>query len=321
MSLLFGLRGINAGSDTSNYVSAFNDIATNFNSYQELARTFVMNGITAAEPSFMLFAYVMKVLGFSAEFYLVAVVFVSLYLIYLAHVRLVSHPLLCLVLYMVSISAVSLHANVIRQGMAVGFVLLAISFIQVNKNKPAIFAFIIASTFHFSAVAAAFFVIPAMRKMKLKYYWFSFFLLVFLLSSGLLSNLITLGLPRIFAIKLARYFQVGFESLLTFKVLNFFIFVLGLEVAKKYSPRNIESIDNIYRCYFSFFLLQLLFVGNIIASERFGLYRFILEPIIIVIFVSAFREKKFVKIILSILVFIYGCIVYNIPGIKNMLTG
>jgi hypothetical protein len=320
VALFLGLRGTDAGSDTINYVSAYNALANNIMSYQELATTFVRNNITAAEPGFIVFTYVCKLLGIGPEAYLTAVAAFGLCVVYIAYHRLSNFPLLAFLLYALSMSCVALHANVIRQGMAVGFILLALSFIQEKKNKQALLLFLIASTFHFSALVVAIFAIPAMKRMQIKYYWIALLLLVTLLVTGILSKIALFILPGLFAGKIAKYFQIGFASLVTFKFISFFVFATAIAIMQKQDKTLNNYTDNLYRCYFSLFLIQLLFMGNLVASERFGLYRFALEPVIILSFFNMFKEKYFARSILASLGLVYGFVVYNIPTIKDMLT-
>jgi hypothetical protein len=320
VAIFLGLRGGDAGSDTVNYVSAYNALENNIGSYKQLATTFVRNNITAAEPGFIIFTYLSKLIGLSTDLYLVAVSAFGLCMMYFAYHRITTFPLLAFILYSLSMSCVALHANVIRQGMAVGFIILAIYLIQERKNKQAFLLLLIASTFHFSALLIAMFLFPAMKKVQLKYYWFALLALIILLVSGVLSNIVMAVLPSLFAAKISKYFEVGFASLATFKFISFFVFALVIEFVRKQKEVNVTQIDNLYRCYFSLFLIQVLFMGNLVASERFGLYRFALEPLIIVSFFNIFKEKYFARGILITLTFIYGAIVYNISSIKGILT-
>lgn len=319
-SVFYGLRGADAGVDTINYVSAYNSIDASYFSYQELIRTFVVNGITAAEPGFILYAYVSKLLGLSSNTYLILVALWGLLFVYIAYKKLSDSPLLVFSLYVLSISCISLHANVIRQGMAIGFVLLALSLVISRRNALALLCFIFAAFFHFSALLVAVFSIPQMLKFKIKYFWGAFLCLIILLVSGAFSKVLFLVLPSLFAAKLDKYFHVGFGALFTFKFFSFFIFIFTLEIIKKINIEKTIYINEIYKCYFSLFFIQLLFVGDLVASERFGLYRFAFEPIIIVLFFDSLKEKYFAKSILTILAFIYGALVFNIPMIKGILS-
>ena len=319
LSLFLGLRGGDAGVDTVNYISAYNAISDQVSSYQDLSTTFVVNNITAAEPGFVLFTYANKLFGLSSDFYLVSVVFFGLLIVYSAYSRLTNYPLLAFSLYAFSMSCVALHGNVIRQGMAVGFILLAISYIVKGRNKLAISFFLFASLFHFSALLVAIFSIPAMLKLKMRYFWLALISIVVCLLAGIFSKVIFFILPGLFAAKVAKYFQAGFDSLLTFKFISFFIFVAGIEFLRKFNENKIE-LEAIYRCYFSLFLIQLLFIGDLVASERFGLFRFALEPVIITYFFNSLKEKHLSRIALVSLAFLYGIIVYNVPTIKAMLT-
>ena len=319
ISLFLGNRGGGAGVDTINYISAYNSISENVSSYKDLSTTFVVNNITAAEPGFVLFTYLNKLLGFSADTYLVMVVIFGLSFVYLAYSQLTNYPLLAFSLYALSMSCVALHGNVIRQGMAVGLTLLAISYIVKRKSFKSILLFMLASFFHFSALLVAVFCIPAMLRLQIKYFWIALVGIVICLITGIFSKIIYFILPGLFAAKIAKYFQAGFDSLLTFKFISFFIFVGGIEFSRKFVKDKIE-FDSIYRCYFSLFLIQLLFIGDLVASERFGLFRFALEPIIIIYFFNSFKEKYLSRVILAALTFIYGILVYNVPTIKAMLT-
>jgi len=319
MSLFLGHRGENAGADTVNYISAYKAISDSITSYQDLSTTFVVNNITAAEPGFVLFTYGNKLLGLSPDMYLVMVVVFGLSFVYFAYSRLTTYPLLAFSLYAFSMSCVALHGNVIRQGMAVGLTLLAISYIVTKQRVLSVLFFLFASLFHFSALLIAVFSIPAMLQLKMRYYWLALVSIVICLLSGLFSKVIYFILPGLFAAKIAKYFQAGFDSLLTFKFISFFIFIAGIEFVRKYNKDKV-AFESIYRCYFSLFLIQLLFIGDLVASERFGLFRFALEPVIITYFVHSLKDKYMSRLILASFAFLYGVIVYNVPTIKAMLT-
>jgi len=320
-SVFYGLRGADAGVDTINYASAYNSIDVYYFSYQQLIRTFVVNGITAAEPGFILFAYVSKYFGFSVHAYLIFVSVWGLFFVSLAYKKLSENSLMSFSLYLLSMTSIALHANVIRQGMAIGLVLLALSLIISRRNILALVFFILASFFHFSALLIAIFSIPQIFKIKIKYYWAAFLLLIILLVTGFFSKLMFLILPSLFAVKVAKYFHVGVGALFTFKFLSFFIFIFALEFIKYTDiEKKINYINELYKSYFSLFLVQLLFVGDLVASERFGLYRFALEPIIIVLFFNSFKEKYFAKYLLVIMAFIYGILIFNMPTIRSILS-
>ncbi|WDE00542.1 EpsG family protein [Thalassomonas actiniarum] len=320
IAVFFGFRGPEAGADTHNYVGAFKSIPDTIYTYRDLTKAFVLNNITAAEPGFVLFTYLNKLVGFSADFFLVTVALWGLIFTYLAYRRLSDYPLLAFSLYSVSMTCVSLHSNVIRQGMAVGIVLLGISFIQQERKKLAFFLFVFASFFHFSALLVAIFLIPAVFRFKMRYFWGAMLVLIALLLSGFFSSVIFMFLPKLLAIKAAKYFHVGMDSLITFKFLSFFIFVAFLEFIKTFGSYNREIINNLYRCYFSLFLIQLLFIGDLVASERFGLYRFALEPIIIIYAFNSWKEQHLSRLSLALIAILYGLVVFNIPTIQETLT-
>lgn len=320
-SLFIGLRGADAGSDTINYVKAYNAINTSVFSYSELAQVFVENNITAAEPGFLAVSYIVKFLEVGDTGYLVIICFLSLFLLYFGFKKITPFSLLALVLYCCSISLISLQGNVMRQGLAAPLIIIAIGFLVQNKRREFVFFGVIASLFHVSALVVFLSIFMVLLTVKVRYYIYVLFTLMVLLYSGVISKLGSSLLTGLFAAKFTSYFNVGFSSLFTFKLLSFFVFLflcLYLRYINKDSFYKFK-IDYILACYFCLFYLQFVFSGDEVASERFGLYRFTLEPIILSFIPVFFKDKFNLLVLLVFIAFLYGVIVYNLPSVKEML--
>lgn len=169
-SIFIGLRGGEAGSDTISYVNAYKSIDTSGFSYLELKNGFVANNVTAAEPGFILISYMFKFLGLNYSSYLTSLCFISLSLLYLGLKKITPFSLLALFLYCCSISLVSLQGNVIRQGVAIPLIIVAIGFLSQGKRRGFIFFGVIASLFHFSAIFVFFSLFLTWFSLKVRHY-------------------------------------------------------------------------------------------------------------------------------------------------------
>lgn len=321
-SLFIGLRGEHAGSDTLNYVDAYNAIDTSRFVYSELVKSYVINGITAAEPGFLLTSYAFKLTGASYHFYLIFICFISLAILYFGFRRITQFSLFALVLYCFSISLVSLQANVLRQSLAVAFMVLAIGFLTQNKNKKFAFFGILAGFFHISAFVVFPLFFLTFISLRIRYYFLLFIGLLAFVYSGLIVKIATLVLGGLIGNKFASYFSVGFAALLTFKFISFFMILLICLFLRHINRENFYRVNLHYitACYFCCFYLQFLFSGNEVSSERFGLYRFVLEPVIFSLIPTFFKRKELVFMYMTVLAFIYGFIVYNLSTVKYMLN-
>lgn len=319
-SVFVGLRGEFAGSDTVQYVSAYNDLPMGNYNYKELAWTFVKNGITASEPGFVYFTTAMKNLHAPYWLYLASVSFFSCILIFYSFSALSKYSLLCFVLYLFSITFISLHANVIRQCVAIGFYLLATQFYLKNQNLKFLIFSLFAVSFHFSYIALFLLLLPAIM-FQLRYAWYFFFLvlLIMFVSLGVVEHVTMLALPGFLANKLVKYYSSGIQALFTFKLLSSVIFISILLYVIKNNNEQYDMAAKLLILYIASFMLQILFAGDLVASERFGLYKFVLEPIIISYLILVFKEKNVAKLIILSFSLIYGFIVYNLPVVTYML--
>ena len=318
-SIFVGLRGEFAGSDTIQYVSAYKNLPIDNFVYTDLAWAFVKNGITASEPGFVYFTAFMKNSGCPYWLYLSCISFISCVLIFSSFSSFSKYPVLCFSLYLFSITFISLHANVIRQCVAVGFYLLAISFYFKNKPFKFILFSVLAMSFHFSYLALFLLLLPAVFfNIRSGWYFLSLAVLILCVSTGLIGTVTNLVLPGFLAAKLLKYYSFGIGALFTFKLLSSLLFIFILFYVAKHSERN-NSIDKLMIVYISSLMLQILFVGDLVASERFGLYKFVLESVIISHLIFVFKEKNIAKLSILFFSLIYGFVVYNLPSVTYML--
>lgn len=320
-SFFVGFRGIDAGLDTISYGSAYLQLRTEYFDYLEIARTFVSNNITAAEPGFILYTYLIKSIGFGLDGYLTIIAFTGLVILFTGFKKLTSFWALSVVLYVVSISFVVLQANVIRQGIAVGLIILAIGYLLEEKKFKFLVIGASASLFHISAapVMAILFFTLFLKKHWL--YFLGAIVGVGGVMSGALVSFFGLFLSGVFLAKINTYFSVGFASILTFKLLSFFIFYGILMVLHSYikEPETKQHIYKLGLVYICLFIPQLLFSGDYVASERFGLYRFALEPVILSLIPIVLKPNYLASVGVVLLAGLYGLIVYNLPTVQQIL--
>jgi hypothetical protein len=321
-SFFIGLRGASAGSDTVKYIDAYNAIDVSSFDYQSLVTAYVANGITAAEPGFLFVSYVFKLVGLGELGYLVSIAFLSLFIIYKALQRFETNTTLVLVLFACSITLVSLQGNVIRQALASAFFLYGLSFLYQNRKSKFVFWGLVGGLFHLSAVAVTIVCFAVAFSYRQRYYWLGFIVVAVVTVTGLIGKVASLAFGGLIAMKLTKYFVVGIAGLMTFKLLSFFI-IYGVFFGLRFVDieRYRQTKINFYLAvYFCLFYLQFLFSGDLVSSERFGLYRFLWEPLMFSLLPGFFKQSKLVVSLIVFVCLIYGILVYNLPTVQYMLT-
>ncbi|WP_404401817.1 EpsG family protein [Idiomarina seosinensis] len=322
-SVYVALRGAYAGSDTINYVNAFIQLQTVTFDYLSITTTFISNGVTAAEPGFILLAYAVKWLQLPYEFFLGITAFVSLVALYIGYRKLSPDAFLATILYLFSITAVSLQANVIRQAIAVGMFIVAVAYLTERKHFKFLFFSVSAGLFHISAFALVPLLVISIFIRRHIIFWLGVVFALGLALTGLFGSFLSLFIGGVFLTKIQTYFQFGFEALLTFKLLSFFIFYAFLLFLREQAETDDEryQLNTLSLVYIACFFLQAFFMGDEVASERFGLYRFALEPVIISFLPIVTRQPDLTRAAVIFLAMVYGFIVYNLPTVVNMLGG
>ena len=304
-------------SDNIHYSFVFEELVRlssyDYVDFFSLNKLFLINISSVFEFLFYYFTYAIVLFSSSYEEYLFyhSAVFISLLLV--AYQRMCKNVFLAFFLVTVTLTTYSLYGNILRQAAALPFFIFAISCLYNSEGIKKYFVFIlIGSLFHTSLIV--FIVIPFLAKIKDIYLVITLVVLMFFSMSGLTSLVIsTLNFVPILS-KLLIY--INSSDLQSFGV-NFvspLFFVAPLFLIKNKKPK----IQCLLSVYLSILIVQYSFANNFIIFTRIGLYRTMLEPLIILVFISYFPVRirivqKIVLLIISSLYFFF----FTMPIITN----
>lgn len=278
--IFVGTRKYDIGTDTSNYYNFyFVKITTQINSYFEIFTTLksdflfeVLNSFSFFHRSFTLFLLSVA-----------TIMNVSLYVFirkFTDYGRKGSSLILFLTLAS-SFSFMSIEINIIRNGLSLCFVLLGLYSVLEKETKKYIFYFIIAYLFHRTAVIpiVLFLVISYFDKIEIKYY-IAFYILAILLS------LVGFGFHAIPFLSefggedFARLsysgdtnYRIGFRF--DFVMFNTFFLLFFLKFT------NWNSRDSYLIKYYILASVVFFFNFYIPFSDRFGVYSWVIVPLLL----------------------------------------
>lgn len=244
------------------------------------------------EPGFLLFQWITSRLFSSPYMWQIVVALCIWWLIYLASKRIFYKEHLAYVFFC-SINLFyfwSFSTNVVRQGLAVGIILLSVAFFLNHKPKIATLLILLAFLFHNSAIIGL--VLLPLYKFDLSvrnllWVWV-ISVVAFLLG---VNNVVASFLFRLVNLSLRKdYLSVYTSSSITLRYLggvnriDFLLFsafwiVWGV-VAKKYFVQNDRAFDWLFKCYIAFNSIFLL-LGFMAYSDRIAGYSWMLTPFLL----------------------------------------
>ncbi|MFF1010860.1 EpsG family protein [Proteus mirabilis] len=277
-------RDYNIGTDTENYLYFFSKVIDSDN--------LSIFSTSRFEFLFIFISYIASFLE-NERFYLIIVSFIQTIAFFFA-IRLWSkNPVVSFLFFCSLFVSYNLGTNILRQGLAIPFALISIHYLLEKKIRPFIIFLLISFFFHHTSIIMILFSFLCLNKFRIRTYIIFWLIAIILLYSGSLKFILELG-RDLFSFNesyrniLSNFsldsYQVGFR-------LDFILFssipILILLITNK---KNIIK-ENIFliKLYFSlntFFIL----IMEIPYSDRFGLYSWILFPLLIP---NLIKENKF----------------------------
>ena len=310
IAIVFSMRDVTIGTDTGNYLYIFAQVS-------EMDIIGLGWEVLNKDAGFILLIKMVSILGDSFLLLLLACSLLYLWPIMYILINTKCDGKIFIVLSIVSMFFfLSLGINVIRQGIALSFMALAIYFNTKNLNYKFLFSVIISCLFHGSALIVLLLFLVSKKLLGLKVISVILLLsvLISLFSIGFIHKLGNIGfLSSIYESRLSNYvesdnivgYKVGFRY--DFFVFNMFFASCGFYLIKCKK----HAINQLYICCFkTYLLLTAVFVlmFNFPYSDRFGVLSWVFIPYIISPFVSnstLVKKAALPFIVLNVLLFIY----------------
>lgn len=231
---------------------------------------------------FVLLVYISVMLGLSFSSFCFVVCLIFLCFMLFAYLRLDKNWFTCFIVLFSTSAIIFLFGNTLRQAVAVPFILLFVSAVDLKRYKEAISFFLMASFFHYSSLLVL-----------LTYLLFCGFLgrasrsvmvcAILLGTAGAVGFYYFYGLDTFTLIVDKFYYYLGnnfnFSNLfsLTFVSGVFFVsVVIYLKIIGLY-----RYSDGVFLFYFVCVLVSFLFVFNDVIYNRVTLYRTVVEVIVL----------------------------------------
>jgi len=305
MAIFIGLRDFSIGTDTLNYVTIYKYIPSLGDYLSHFETGFHGNRM---EIGFFILLSVFKSFSISAPIMLVFVSFISLTVLAYAYKRIAPNYYLAIFIYTVSIFFFSLEYNILRQGLATSFVVLALYFLIENRKLLYLFFVAIAASFHVIALLSLCIYPFKNFKWQRKYVLFAFLLLVAFSFIDVLEVLI-FQLRKVSVIfwRVFLYFQ---DSTTELRIISWLLLsTMGLLLTCIFFVDDIRHkyphIDVIISFVF-IGMLGVLFTQQLsMLSLRLGYLFLAVEPILILAILSLVKNEypKYIAIfILALLI-------------------
>ncbi len=229
---------------------------------------------------------------------------------------------LCEGFFVITSTFILLFTNVIRQGLALSLIILAIG-LYVNKYKKACyFLFFIAIFSHFSALVVSIFFLFSSKFPSTKRKNFLFLLIVPLLP---IAGYVLLNIFSHFGglfDKIESLNSKGYENLLVYiKLVLMYFFALFLNYF--YQPSKMKrSFNLVFQFYISLVALSIFLSPVLLLSSRFIYYGSALMPILFAHFyqISWGENLKYIKLFsFFALAIMYGFLVMSFPSTSKNL--
>jgi hypothetical protein len=302
-TIIVGLRAYNVGTDTGNYYNAWN--------------VYSLSDVKG-DMLYYLIMYGVKIIGLNYQFFLFVDASIFSILLYFSLKNLSKffkvHQFLLLFAFLSFFFSLSLSINVVRQGNALMLLLLAYSFFILGKPKKYLLLCLTGALFfHLTAIIPimAFLIVYFFKKLSV-YFWLGLYFIALVLSyldygilniSPLLVDLLE-GDKRLTYIEFDdTKYVIGFKP--QFAIFNTVFLFLGL-----YLLKNLKVKEK-FRILLKYFMLSsiLFFMAfQIPFSDRWGLFSWIVIPIIMGQFFSLYNPKRFAYLfqtVFLISIFIY----------------
>ena len=307
ITILFSLRDIRIGTDTGTYLRLFHE-------FSEL--NVIGLGLDAlnSDIGFILFIKLISVFG--QEYFLFFCALLYIYPIFFILLKIKCDYKLFFILCVFSMFFfLSLGINIMRQGIALSFMILGIYFDTVSKKKQFVFFSLLACSFHSSVILILILYMLTKRFLGLKIVSTIFIIAVFLSLFGitLINRLGDYGLlSSLYDSRLMSYvesdnsvgYKIGFRY--DFFLFNMFYLLVGayfIRFKKAYVSVLYVHIFKTYILLTSVFVIMF----NFPYSDRFGVLSWVFIPYILSPFVinKALVKKAIIPfVVLNVLIFV-----------------
>lgn len=308
-SILFYLRSFSIGIDTYTYSEIMSDVL-NFSNISEVFPYSIKNNL---EPGFIFTIYLLGFLGgisFIFTFFSIVIYFNYCYV--LSKIKI--NPVLYFLSFFSYFGVYLWSLNILRQMIAVSFVVLASYFLTQEKNRNFVFFILIASLFHYSAIFCILFYFLYRNINFLYRFRFLIFLLIIFFTKYILSNFV------VFYDRYSTYSQADSKGgvgvfLLFFYIITVFV---GDFFGRKYSVYYLENkFFNLILLLYLSLQFAFIFSGiNNLGTSRFVIY--FLWPSVFIwgIFFTNIK-LKYHRLLLSLLFFVF-LITYWFYSLSNL---
>lgn len=303
------------GDDTYPYINTF----LNLDSFSNVLSVSLIYS-ASIDPLFWYPAFFISLLTDNVNIFLFICHFLALSILYYSYNKIAKeNTLFIFVLFLSTTTFYYLYGNAIRQAFVVSLSVLFLYYLVEGENKKAFILSIISIFIHPTGILLV--VVWIFSKFHIKYVYililFSFVLQFFPILNLFGQFLDLFGVSHI-ANKAIGYSQhENQNSLLSFSSLLFFFILFIYLVVKNYSKDFKHSM--IIKTYFLYESFYLMFLSNSLISNRIFSFRGVLDVLVLVLLLSYFKQKKYMKIFVVILFFLLNILNLTIGDINNFL--
>lgn len=265
--LLVGLRNFKIGTDTQNYVNIFNNY--NENPFEVFLSHFPSINIFLSDIGFGMYMYCLKRLGIEAREFIIITAGISIFLIMQFYYKYSKDDLITFFTF-ISIGVYIFLFSGIRQGLAIGIVAFAYTYLIKKKVVKYCFIILIATLIHATAIIMfpVYFIVQKKFKLSLKMLTFLVIIFSFILKE-MIYRIIFLSDFNL---------RIKFYSLSKVTKGSFLIVIMYIFIIIFYLYINSSQIRKNRIIFDKFYYLLLLGLGIYIVSlehtmlSRFGMY-------------------------------------------------
>lgn len=283
--LIIGFRDFDMLGDTRTYLGMYEQVRNDF------------SGVISSriEPGFVLLLKFFSILGLTERQFIFSVAILQSVLWFFALKKYFCSPVNLLIGTLIFISMFffyNLGANVIRQGLAIPFLILALHYIVKKENVMVVIMSLLAFSFHKTTLGILL-IVYLVNLMKLNtLFWLAVLVVVTLASITNMLTIIT-ELSSLYMLKdygsyidgtISDSYKVGFRpDFWLFSMLPVFLFYM-LDAQQKI---NLTTRFNIYLALFSLFVVMF----SMPFSDRVGVYCWTLGCLLMAEFIGHYRFK------------------------------
>ncbi len=292
--LLAGLRGEYVGRDTDQYTYLYNLVKT----YESLSNLF---NDTTMEPAYLLLEYYCYQLGLNHQGFFVICAILTLAPIGFVFYKYSKNPWISFIIFILFPIYTTIAFTALRQGIAIGFTVLAFHFSEKDKLKKYLLCMLIAYSFHVTAI----FFLPVYWLKKIKFTKKIVFIFVFLVIIG---NVLKFTLLNFFN----SFTRMVYEASDSGGQLMYFFYlslaVLSVIFNKYMKNEHKQSRIYVYMIYLTIIIWPMCSVNP--ALFRLTFYFTIFLSLFVSNFVYAIRPRD-VSFILTLSIIIGGFLIFE----------